>query len=173
LNAAWRQVAKNRGAAGIDRVSIKPFKANKDIYLAELEKDLKTDLYQPTAVRRVHIPKGKGKTRTEGIPIVKDRVVQAALKMVMEPIFEKEFLDLSYGFRPKRGCKDALREVDLLIKEGYSFIVDADISGYFDNIPHKPLIEMIKRHVSDGRLLKLGDKFLRQNYQGWRRRMDP
>ena len=102
LKAAWLQVARNRGAAGVDRMSIERFKVNEAAYLAELARSLRDGSYRPDAVRRVHIPKGKGQTRPLGIPTVKDRIVQAALKMVMEPIFEREFLPSSFGFRPGR-----------------------------------------------------------------------
>ena len=122
LEAAWKRVAANKGAAGIDKVSVKRFKACKELYLTELENDLRKGLYQPEAVRRVYIPKGKGQTRPLGIPTVKDRVVQAALKLVLEPIFEWEFLPVSFGFRPGLGCKDALRRVDSLIKQGYTWV---------------------------------------------------
>jgi hypothetical protein len=98
-----------------------------------------------------------------GIPAVKDRIVQTALKMVIEPIFEREFLDTSYGFRPGRGCKDALREVDRLLKEGYTHVVDADLQSYFDTIPHAPLMARVQERVSDGRLLGLIEAFLKQD----------
>ena len=163
LEAAWRKVAKNRGAAGVDRVSIERFKAQEEQYLKELNAALREGSYEPEAVRRVHIPKGKGKTRALGIPTVKDRIVQMALKMVLEPIFEKEFESTSYGFRPELGCKDALREVDGLLKAGYTLVVDADIASYFDSIPHHPLLERLKERVSDGALLDLVEAFLRQD----------
>jgi RNA-directed DNA polymerase len=118
LEAAWKRVAANKGAAGIDRVSVKRFNACKDLYLQELEKVLRKGQYRPEPVRRVYIPKGKGQSRPLGIPTVKDRVVQAALKIVLEPIFEREFLPTSFGFRPGLGCKDALRRVDYLLKKG-------------------------------------------------------
>jgi RNA-directed DNA polymerase len=163
LEAAWKKVAKNRGAAGVDRVSIERFKANEDRFLAELEVELREGRYRPEPVRRVHIPKGKGQTRPLGIPTVKDRIVQTALKMVLEPIFEREFLPMSYGFRPKRGCKDALREVDGLVKAGFTWVVDLDFSEYFDTIPHGALLERVKERVSDGRVLSLIESFLEQD----------
>jgi len=132
LEAAWRKVARNKGACGVDGQSIDRFAAHAERYLAELHEELKTGRYRPQAVRRVDIPKGDGRTRPLGIPTVKDRVVQQALKMAMEPIFEVQFRPGSYGFRPGRGCKDALREVDRLVKEGYTYGVDADLKGYLD-----------------------------------------
>jgi RNA-directed DNA polymerase len=132
LMEAWQQVAANKGAAGVDGQSIERFAANAEGYLDELAEDLREGRYRPEPVRRVEIPKAGGKTRPLGIPTVKDRIVQAAVKRVIEPIFEKDFLPMSYGFRPGRGCKDALREVDRLIREGYTHVVDADLKGYFD-----------------------------------------
>ena len=163
LKAAWEQVKANRGAAGIDRQSIEGFAANAERYLNELAKDLQEDRYQAQAVRRVDIPKAGGKTRPLGIPTVKDRIVQTAVKRVIEPIFENEFLPTSYGFRPGRGCKDALREVDKHLKEGYTHVVDADLKGYFDSIPHPLLKERIEERISDGRLLELLAGWLRQD----------
>ncbi len=163
LQAAWEQVKANRGAAGIDRQSIEAFAANEQAYLNELAKDLEQGTYRPQAVRRVEIPKAGGKTRPLGIPTVKDRIVQTAVKRVIEPIFEREFLPTSYGFRPGKGCKDALRDVDAYLKEGYTHVVDADLKGYFDSIPHKLLKERIEEHISDGRLLELLAGWLRQD----------
>ena len=162
LKAAWKKVASNRGAAGVDKISIKRFRSNALFYLAELERELHDGTFQPSAVRRVHIPKDGKKTRPLGIPTVKDRIVQTALKMVLEPIFEREFLPTSYGFRPGRGCKDALREVDRLLKEGYTWVVDADVKSYFDSIPHDLLMERIRKRVSDGKVLHLIELFLKQ-----------
>jgi RNA-directed DNA polymerase len=162
LKAAWKRVASNKGAAGVDRISIKCFRSKAQWYLEELERDLCDGSYQPAPVKRVHIPKSRKKTRPLGIPTVKDRIVQTALKMVLEPIFENEFLEISYGFRPKRGCKDALREVDRLIKEGYTWAVDADVRSYFDSIPHSRLLNLIRERVSDGKILRLIELFLNQ-----------
>ena len=162
LWAAWKRVAANRGAAGVDRISVERFKAHVQRYLTELEQSLRDGSYQPAAVRRVHIPKGKG-TRPLGIPTVKDRIVQTALKLVLEPIFEKEFLPTSYGFRPGRGCKDALRDVNRWLRDGYTWVVDADLQSYFDSIPHSALITRVKDKVSDGRVLQLIERFLEQD----------
>ena len=163
LEAAWRKVAANAGAAGVDGQSVAQFAARAETYLEELGEALKTGSYEPLAVRRVEIPKGPGKLRPLGIPAVKDRIVQTALKLVIEPIFEREFLKMSYDFRPGRGCKDALREVDRLLREGYTHVVDADLSSYFDTIPHARLIERVGERVSDGRLLQLIAAFLHQD----------
>jgi len=163
LEAAWKRVAANKGAAGIDRVSVKRFNACKDLYLNELEKVLRSGQYRPEPVRRVYIPKGKGQSRPLGIPTVKDRVVQAALKIVLEPIFEREFLPMSFGFRPGLGCKDALRRVDYLLKKGYTWVVDADLKSYFDTIPHEQLLERVKEKVSDGKVISLVESFLNQD----------
>lgn len=162
LMRAWWKVESNDGASGIDRVTIERFRANSSQYLKELQVQLRNGTYQPLPVKRVYIDKGNGQSRPLGIPVVKDRVVQAALKMVMEPIFEMEFLDMSYGFRPERGCKDALSEVNSLLKAGYLWVVDADLKSYFDTIPHEPLLGLIKQKISDGQILTLLEKFLKQ-----------
>jgi RNA-directed DNA polymerase len=162
LKAAWKKVASNKGTAGVDKISIKRFRSNAQIYLEELERDLRNGVFRPSPVKRVHIPKDRKNTRPLGIPTVKDRIVQTALKMVLEPIFEKEFLKTSYGFRPGRGCKDALREVDRLLKEGYTWVVDADVKSYFDTIPHNRLMDHIREKVSDRKTLNLIELFLKQ-----------
>ena len=120
------------GSAGVDGQSVQRFGHRAAEYLQELSEALKSGSYRPQPVKRVEIPKGPGKTRPLGIPVVKDRIVQTALKMAIEPIFEKEFEESSYGFRPQRGCKDALREVERLIKKGFTHVVDADLASYFD-----------------------------------------
>ena len=163
LQAAWRKVAANAGAAGVDGQSVERFAAGAETYLHELEQVLKSATYQPQPIKRVEIPKGAGQVRPLGIPAVKDRVVQTAVKLVMEPIFEREFLDMSYGFRPRRGCKDALREVDRLLKGGYTHVVDADLKSYFDTISHARLMSRVSERVSDGRLLQLIEAFLQQD----------
>lgn len=163
LTSAWEQVKAKRGAAGIDGQSINRFAQHADRYLSELGEDLKNGHYRAAAVRRVDIPKGKGKTRPLGIPTVKDRVVQTAVKRVIEPIFEHIFLPMSYGFRPGRSCKDALREVDRLIKGGYTHVVDADLASYFDSIPRQGLAARLAEHIGDGRILALLDGWLQQD----------
>ena len=155
LAAAWTKVRANKGAAGVDGQSIERFAAKAEDYLAELSAALRAGAYRPQAVKRVDIPKGDGRTRPLGIPTVKDRIVQQAVRLVIEPIFEMRFRDGSYGFRPGRGCHDALREVDRLIKDGYAHVVDADLAGYFDSIPHDRLMAQVEEKVSDGRVLDL------------------
>jgi RNA-directed DNA polymerase len=163
LEAAWRKVARNKGSAGVDGQSIERFAAGAERYLAELHETLKTGGYRPAPVKRVDIPKGDGRTRPLGIPTLKDRIVQTALKMTIEPIFETEFRAGSYGFRPGRGCKDALREVDRLLKEGYAHVVDADLKSYFDTIPHDRLLARVAHKISDGRVLALIESYLQQD----------
>ncbi len=163
LEAAWRKVRGNNGSAGVDDISIERFDADAEKYLTEVSEALKAGTYEPQPVKRVYIPKGKGKKRPLGIPVVKDRVIQTALKFVLEPIFENEFHRNSYGFRPGRGCKDALREVDRLLKDGFSYVVDADLKSYFDTIPHDRLLEHVETKVSDTRILDLLKGFLSQN----------
>jgi len=170
LKAAWHKVKDNAGAAGVDEQSVEQFEARAEIYLEELERALRTGEYRPQSIRRVEIPKGGGKMRPLGIPVVKDRIVQTALKLVIEPIFEREFEESSYGFRPGRGCKDALREVDELIKEGYTHVVDADFDSYFDSIPYEPLMDEVSERISDGAVLELIGAFLNQDIiQGMKR----
>jgi RNA-directed DNA polymerase len=163
LQIAWLRVKSNKGAAGIDRVSIERFDGQRAKYLQELHEQLKAGTYQPQAVKRVNIPKLSGGTRPLGIPTVKDRVVQMAIKLVIEPVFEYTFRETSHGFRPERGCKDALKEVDSWLKAGYRWVVDADIKGYFDNISHELMIEKIEQHIADKQLLKLIEAYLKQN----------
>jgi RNA-directed DNA polymerase len=160
---AWEKVRANRGAAGVDGQSIERFAACSDEYLSELADSLRAEQYQPMAVRRVEIPKGDGTTRPLGIPAVKDRIVQTAVKLVIEPVFEVMFHPSSYGFRPGRSCKDALREVDLLIKGGYRYAVDADLKGYFDSIPHERLMRRVSERIGDGRVLALLEGWLKQD----------
>jgi RNA-directed DNA polymerase len=163
LRAAFAKVKSNGGAPGIDHVTTKSFEAKLDENIASLETELKEGTYQPQAIRRVYIPKpGSKDKRPLGIPTVKDRVVQTALRSVIEPIFEKGFAQHSYGFRPGKGCKDGLRELDKLLKDGYTQVVDVDISSYFDNIPHEKLVKLVKEEVADSRIMQLIDSFLNQ-----------
>ena len=163
LRAAFTQVAANQGAAGVDHVTISRFESHQDEELRRLSEQLRNGTYHPQAIRRHYIPKpGTQEKRPLGIPTIRDRVVQTAVRMVLEPIFERDFAEHSYGFRPGRGCKDALRRVDQLLKEGYTTIVDADLKSYFDTIPHDRLMTLVGQKVSDGRMLNLIEAFLKQ-----------
>jgi RNA-directed DNA polymerase len=161
LLAALRKVSANGGAPGIDRVTVEQFDHDWNANLERLSEQLRGGTYRPQAVRRVHIPKpGSRETRPLGIPTVRDRVVQGAVRHVLEPIFEREFAEHSYGFRPRRGCKDALRHVDHLLKQGYVYVVDADLKSYFDTIPHGPLMDRMRERIADRRVLTLIESFL-------------
>jgi RNA-directed DNA polymerase len=163
LEAAFAAVKANQGAAGVDHVSIEDYAANLETNLARLSETLRTGTYRPQAIRRHYIPKpGSQEKRPLGIPTVQDRVVQTALRMLLEPIFEKDFAAQSYGFRPNLGCKDALRRVDELLKAGYVHVVDADLKSYFDTIPKDRLLALVAGKVSDRRVLALVEAFLGQ-----------
>lgn len=163
LRRAFAQVAGNKGAAGVDHVTIAMFEDHLDANLTNLSDELRRGTYRPQLIRRHYIPKpGSAEKRPLGIPTVRDRVVQTALRMVLEPIFERDFAEHSYGFRPGRGCKDALRRVDELMKSGYTHIIDADLKSYFDTIPHDRLMALVSQKVSDGRVLSLVRMFLEQ-----------
>jgi RNA-directed DNA polymerase len=155
LEAAWQKVQANGGAAGVDGQSLERFAAQAELYLSELATAVREGNYRPQPVKRVDIPKGDGKTRPLGIPTVKDRVVQTAVKFVLEPIFEAMFCPTSYGFRPGLGCRDALREVAHLIEEGYTFVVDADLQSYLDAASYCPLVHEVRSKSSDCRVITL------------------
>ncbi|MCI0651282.1 MAG: group II intron reverse transcriptase/maturase [Planctomycetes bacterium] len=162
LRAAFEKVAANGGASGVDHVSIEQFEQALDANLRTISEQLKQGTYLPQAIRRVEIPKpGSNDKRPLGIPTIRDRVVQGAIRHVMEPIFERMFAEHSYGFRPGKGCKDALRRVQGLLDAGYIHVVDADLKSYFDSIPHEPLMRRVKECVADGRLLQLIESFLK------------
>ena len=163
LRAAFKEVSVNKGAAGVDHVTVEQFAGDLDANLRRLTEGLRTGTYRPQAIRRHYIPKpGSQEKRPLGIPTVRDRVVQAALRMVLEPIFERDFAAQSYGFRPGRGCKDALRRVDELLRAGYHHVVDADLKSYFDTIPQDRLLALVGCKVADGRVLALVEAFLNQ-----------
>lgn len=165
LRAAYRRVKANGGAAGVDHQTIEGFERHLEKNLDVLTRTLsgRDEPYRPQAVRRCWIDKaGSKEKRPLGIPTIRDRVVQGALRQVLEPIFEREFAEQSYGFRPGRGCKDALRRVDELLKAGRVFVVDADIKSYFDTIPHEALIARVREKVSDGRVIALLEAYLSQ-----------
>lgn len=157
---AFRSVRKNRGAAGVDRQSVEMFEANLDQNLAALMKDLKRGTFQPRPALRKYINKGGGKTRPLGIPCVRDRVAQEVLRRLLTPLFEPLFHEQSYGFRPGRSCHDAVSEVDRLHQAGYRFVFDADLAGFFDNIPHSVIKRGLTNVVADGNILNLIDRFL-------------
>jgi RNA-directed DNA polymerase len=162
LSASFGKVAANEGAPGVDHVTVKEFGDNWEANIGQLAAALRGGTYKPQAIRRTYIPKpGSNEQRPLGIPTVRDRVVQGAVRQVIEPIFEKEFASHSYGFRPGRGCKDALRRVDHLMKEGYVYIVDADLKSYFDTIPHDRLMSRLRERIADGRVLELIESFLK------------
>jgi RNA-directed DNA polymerase len=173
LAAAWERVQANRGSDGVDQVTVERFARDAETRLSELSDQLKKGLYKPLPVRRVYIPKPDGRQRPLGIPAVRDRIVQTALRNVLEPIFEKEFGEHSYGFRPRRGTKDALRRVDGLLKEGFCYVVDADLKSYFDTIPHDRLMALVKEHIADGRVLTLLEAYLEQGVMEGLREWQP
>jgi RNA-directed DNA polymerase len=163
LMAAWQRVRAAGGAAGSDQQSLKQFENRLDSNLAMLHEELKGGSYCPRPIRRAHIDKPSSKQkRPLGIPAVRDRVVQTALKMVIEPIFEREFASTSFGFRPGRGCKDALRRVEGLLGSGHRWVVDTDLKSYFETIQHQRLMEQVQRRIADGRILELIEGFLKQ-----------
>jgi RNA-directed DNA polymerase len=173
LDRAFEQVWRNGGSAGADQQTVAHFGRQEAAELARLHAQLGDGTYRPQPVRRVWIPKpGSKERRPLGIPAVRDRVVQAALRNVLEPIFETEFAEQSYGFRPGRGAKDALRRVDTLLKAGHHWVVDADLKSYFDTIPHERLLALVKARVADGRVLALVESFLRagvlEEAKGWK-----
>ena len=172
LRRAFERVKANDGAAGVDHVTVEEFERHLEANLEKLSRSLRDGSYRPQAIRRVWIPKpGSKEKRPLGIPTVRDRVVQAALRAVLEPIFERDFAAHSYGFRPKRGCKDALRRVDALLKAGYSWVVDADLKSYFDTIPHAALLDRVREKVTDSQVLGRLEAFLTakvmETAEGW------
>ena len=172
LKAAFQSVAGKKGAPGVDHVTTEQFGKRLPEEVRKLTDLLRSGEFRPQAIRRKHIDKpGTNQTRPLGIPTVRDRVVQKAIVNVIEPIFERDFAEQSYGFRPGRGCKDALRRVDRLIRAGYVHVVDADLKGYFDSIPHEALLARVKEKISDGSVLRLIDSFLTANIleetKGW------
>jgi RNA-directed DNA polymerase len=161
MQAAFQAVRRNRGAAGIDKVSINMFEANLAENLLALESDLKNGSFEPLPLRRKYIDKGGGKFRPLGIPAVRDRVAQEVVRHLLHPIFEPLFHEASYGFRPGRNCHQALERVLKLHEEGFRDILDADIDGFFDNLLHKLIKEAVAAQVADGNILNLIEKFLR------------
>ena len=172
LQSAFDKVWRNGGSAGADVQTVAHFGRRAEEELQRLHEQLREGTYRPQPVRRVWIPKpGSTEQRPLGIPAVRDRIVQGALRHVLEPIFETDFAEHSYGFRPGRGAKDALRRVDTLLKAGHDWVVDADLKSYFDTIPHDRLLALVKERVGDGRVLALVESFLRagvlEESKGW------
>ncbi len=164
LLSAWKRVKDNKGSAGVDNMSISHYEKHVEQRLQRLAKRLEMQEYEPNAIKRVLIDKpGSKEKRPLGIPTVEDRIVQTAIRNVIEPIFEIKFSENSFGFRPKRSCKDALRIVYNNLKRGYRYVVDADLKGYFDTIPKSKLMDLVKEEISDSRVLELIQKFLNQS----------
>src|SRR5271170_5799221 len=156
LEHAWTLARENDGAPGVDGVTFEMIEAaGVEGWLAALREDLVSKTYRPMPVRRVTIPKPGGGERPLGIPTIRDRVIQTAAKLVLEPIFEADFEDSAYGYRPRRGAGDAIKEVHRLLCRGYTDVVDADLSKYFDTIPHAELLRCVARRIVDGEVLRL------------------
>jgi RNA-directed DNA polymerase len=174
LQEGFSKVKANEGGAGVDHQTIEMFECHLKENLEKLSQSLKEGSYRPQAIRREWIPKpGSKEKRPLGIPTVRDRVVQAALLNVLEPIFEQDFAEQSYGFRPNRGCKDALRRVDELLKRGNTWVVDADLKSYFDTIPHGLLIKRVEEKVSDGAVIAILEGYLKQEVMEAMKRWTP
>lgn len=157
---AFKAVKRNRGTAGIDKQSIKMFESNLDKNLNALMRELKTGTYQAIPLKRVYVPKGKGKLRPLGIPAVRCRIAQEVVRSLINPIFDAEFHNNSYGFRANRGCHTAIAQIVKYHKMGHRIVLDADVKGFFDNIPHKLIMDLVTREISDGNILQLIRKFL-------------
>ena len=163
LQRAFARVKANKGAAGVDHQTIEMFEQHLEANLEQLGTALQDGSYRPQALRRKWITKpGSSEKRPLGIPTVRDRVVETAMRAVLEPIFERDFAEHSYGFRPKRGCKEALRRVNYLLKQGYNWVADADLKSYYDTIPREPLLARVEEKVADGPVLTLIAAYLQQ-----------
>ena len=161
MRKAFKNVKKNRGAAGLDKVSIKMFENNLDQNLDALMKDLKSRSYEPIPLRRVYIPKGNGKLRPIGIPAVRCRVAQEVVRQLINPTFEQLFHENSFGSRPGRNCHQAVEQVLRYADDGYKVVLDADLETFFDNIPHKLIMQFVSARIADGNILGLIEKFLK------------
>jgi RNA-directed DNA polymerase len=172
LARSLQKVVAKGGSAGIDNQSGSQVAKHREQTIQKLEQELRTNQYQPQAVKRVWIPKaGSQEKRPLGVPTLRDRIVQGAVLQVIEPIYEQAFASQSYGFRPGKGCKGALRRVDELLKSGYHWVVDADLKGYFDTIPHEGLMERVGEKIADSRVLNLIKAILQagvlDSMKGW------
>lgn len=160
LERSFMRVKQNKGAAGIDRTTIPVFESNLRVNLTRIRKEVADRTYQPAPLRRVYVPKPNGKSRPLGIPTIRDRTVQEAIRRLLEPIFEPTFNDNSFGFRPGRSCHDALQRIKQYHRQGYRWVVDADITGCFDNIPHKVIMQTLAWEVADGNILTAVERSL-------------
>ena len=172
LQQGYYAVWRNKGAAGVDQQTLQQFGAQEQWQLNKLREQLRSGRYQPLPARRVWIPKmGSPEKRPLGIPAVRDRIAQTALRNVIEPIFERDFAPNSYGFRPERGCRQAVAQVERLIKEGHIWCVDADLKSYFDTIPHQRLMRLIEQRIVDSKVLRLLEQYLKagvmEQMKGW------
>lgn len=162
LEAGFWAVWRNDGAPGVDGVTVAQFEAQWPEHIRQLSEELRSGKYQAAPARRKWLPKpGTTEKRPLGIPVVRDRTVQSSLKHVLEPIFEQEFAEQSYGFRPGRGCREAVARVEELLRHGQTVVVDVDLKSYFDTIPHDRLLEKIKRRIADGKVLELIQQYLK------------
>ncbi len=172
LDQAILKVILNQGGAGVDHYTTEQLKAEWTQQCTVLQEELKSGSYRPRPARRAWIPKlGTAELRPLGIPVVRDRVIQTALRAVLEPIFERDFSEQSYGFRPGRGALNALERVETLLRNGYTWVVDADLKAYFDTIPHERMMGLVKGRIADGKVLRLLEQYLKagvmDSLKGW------
>jgi len=162
MDKAFKAVKRNRGAAGVDKVSIQMFEANREDNLSALMRQMKSRMFRPMPLRRSYIPKGprSKKRRPLGIPVVRDRVAQDVVRRLLQPVFEPLFHDASFGFRPGRNCHQAIEKALAYHAEGYTYVLDADIEGFFDHLPHSVIMQHVAQHVADGNVLGLVQRFL-------------
>lgn len=162
LVESWKRIQANKGCAGVDGKTIEEIKAKgvRD-FLREIQQELEEKTYRPNGIKRVYIPKPNGDKRPLGIPTVKDRIVQMAVKIVIEPIFEADFQDCSYGFRPKRSAHQALKKLKGLLNRGYAQVIDVDLKSYFDTIPHSRLLRLIAQRITDKNIVRLINLWLK------------